>query len=69
MAHWHTQKSSGWGGRRKGAGRPRKPPLLVADLPQTDSPRAWLGGVMAHPDVPMRLRVEVAKALLRAAEA
>ncbi len=55
------------GGRRKGAGRPlgsRNKPRLIADLPLTNDPMAWLLAAMNHPALPLRLRKACAVALL-----
>jgi len=54
----------GWGGRRPGAGRPRKPKLLLPDLPRTDDPMQFLLAIVNHPKAPTRLRLEAAAALL-----
>ena len=59
--------STGWGGRRKGAGRPagaRNRPVLVHGLPAKDCPRAWLLAAMNHEALPLRLRMACAKALM-----
>lgn len=56
---------STWGGRRPGAGRPRKPPLLLPDLPTERDPAIWLSNLMQCADAPQRLRLEAARALLR----
>jgi len=59
--------STGWGGHRKGAGRPagsRNRPVLVHGLPMTPDPLEWLQALMQHPDAPTRLRVSAAKALM-----
>ena len=61
------KQHKGWGGRRKGAGRPvgsRNKPSLIDGLPFTDSPLVWLLALMAHEAAPMRLRVAAAKAAL-----
>lgn len=58
---------NGWGGRRKGAGRPvgsRNTPRLVHGLPETDCPLEWLLAAMNHPALPLRLRMSAAVALL-----
>lgn len=62
-----TEQRKGWGGRRKGAGRPagsRNKPSLIDALPVTDDPLAWLLSLIAHEAAPMRLRVAAAKAAL-----
>lgn len=59
--------SPGWGGRRKGSGRPlgsRNRPVLVDTLPATDDPKQWLYNAMNCPDLRLRLRVACAKTLL-----
>jgi hypothetical protein len=59
--------STGWGGRRKGAGRPpgsRNKPRLIHGLPETGDPAAWLLALVNHTAAPLRLRVNAAKALL-----
>ena len=59
--------STGWGGRRKGAGRPagaRNRPVLVHDLPETADPLQWLLNAMNHEALPLRLRMAAAKALM-----
>ncbi|WP_169168802.1 hypothetical protein [Acidovorax sp. SRB_24] len=59
--------ANGWGGRRKGAGRPagsRNKPLLADGLPETSAPLQWLLNAMNHPGLPMRLRIACAVALL-----
>ena len=59
--------STGWGGRRKGAGRPagsRNKPRLIDGLPITDCPAKWLLALVNRNDAPMRLRVSAAKALM-----
>lgn len=53
-----------WGGRRAGAGRPRKPPVLVSDLPYESDPARWLLNLMRRQASPMKIRTEAAKALL-----
>lgn len=73
----HAQKKSpmtksiksrnGWGGRRKGAGRPagsRNKPRLIEGLPSTQDPVQWLLALMNHTGAPIRLRVACAVALL-----
>lgn len=55
--------ANGWGGRRAGAGRKPAPLVLVA-LPITDCPLQWLQSAMRCEAMPMRLRIEAAKALL-----
>lgn len=55
--------ANGWGGRRAGAGRPRNPPVL-AELPRTDCPLQWLLNAMHCEALPLRLRLDAAKALL-----
>ena len=57
----------GWGGRRKGAGRPagsRNKPRLIHGLPETADPLQWLLAAMNHEALPLRLRMACAKALL-----
>ena len=59
--------STGWGGRREGAGRPlgsRNKPRLIHGLPETADPLQWLLALMNHPGAPLRLRMSAAKALL-----
>ena len=59
--------STGWGGRRKGAGRPvgsRNRPVLVHGLPETADPLQWLLAAMNHEALPLRLRMACAKALM-----
>ena len=59
--------STGWGGRRKGAGRPagaRNRPVLVHGLPETADPLQWLLNAMRHEALPLRLRMACAVALL-----
>ena len=59
--------STGWGGRRKGAGRPagaRNRPALVHGLPETADPLQWLLAAMNHEALPLRLRMAAAKALM-----
>ena len=59
--------STGWGGRRKGAGRPlgaRNRPVLVHGLPETADPLQWLLAAMNHAALPLRLRMAAAKALM-----
>ena len=57
----------GWGGRRKGAGRPagsRNKPRLIDGLPETQDPLTWLLAAMNIEALPLRLRVACAAALL-----
>ena len=59
--------STGWGGRREGAGRPlgsRNKPRLIHGLPETADPLQWLLNAMRHEALPLRLRMSAAKALL-----
>ena len=59
--------STGWGGRRKGAGRPpgaRNRPVLVHGLPETADPLQWLLNAMNHEALPLRLRMACAVAVL-----
>ena len=59
--------STGWGGRRKGAGRPpgaRNRPVLVHGLPETADPLQWLLNAMNHEALPLRLRMSAAGLLL-----
>ena len=59
--------STGWGGRRNGAGRPagaRNRPVLVHGLPETADPLQWLLNAMRHEALPLRLRMACAKALM-----
>ena len=59
--------STGWGGRRKGAGRPagaRNRPVLVHGLPETADPLQWLLALVNHTAAPLRVRVNAAKALM-----
>lgn len=61
------RKTSSWGGRRPGAGRPlgsRNRPRLIEGLPVGDDPLQWLLSVVNHADAPPRLRVSCAKALM-----
>ena len=58
---------NGWGGRRKGAGRPagtRNKPRLIHGLPETDDPLQWLLALMAHESATLRQRMAAAKALM-----
>ena len=58
---------NGWGGRRKGAGRPagtRNKPRLIHGLPETADPLQWLLALMAHESATLRQRVAAAKALM-----
>lgn len=58
---------NGWGGRRKGAGRPagtRNKPRLIHGLPETDDPLQWLLALMAHEGATLRQRMAAAKVLL-----
>jgi hypothetical protein len=60
-------RCSGWGGKRKGAGRPTgslNRPLLIRGLPQTDDALLWLLALMNLEDAPLRLRVSAAVYLL-----
>ena len=56
------------GGARPGAGRKRMPSILC-DSPAllTDDPEGFLRAVMHESTLPMRIRVDAAKALLRRA--
>ena len=59
--------STGWGGRRKGAGRPagsRNKPRLIDGLPITDCPAKWLLALVNHTAAPLSVRVNAAKALM-----
>ena len=59
--------STGWGGRREGAGRPlgsRNKPRLIDGLPETADPLQWLLNAMRHEALPLRLRMACAKALM-----
>ena len=59
--------STGWGGRREGAGRPlgsRNKPRLIHGLPETADPLQWLLNAMNHEALPLRLRMACAVALL-----
>ena len=59
--------STGWGGRRKGAGRPvgsRNRPVLVHGLPQTGDPVVWLLAAMNNPGFTLRQRVKIASTLM-----
>ena len=59
--------STGWGGRREGAGRPlgsRNKPRLIHGLPETADPLQWLLNAMRHEALPLRLRMACAKALM-----
>jgi hypothetical protein len=59
--------STGWGGRRKGAGRPpgsRNKPRLIHGLPETGDPAAWLLAALNHPDFTLRQRVKIASTLM-----
>ena len=59
--------STGWGGRRKGAGRPlgaRNKPRLIDGLPETADPLQWLLAAMNHEALPLRVRLACAVALL-----
>lgn len=67
MTRPRKTSSSGWGGRRPGAGRPlgsRNRPRLIEGLPVVDDPLQWLLSVVNHADAPPRLRVSCAKALM-----
>lgn len=55
----------GWGGSRKGAGRPHKLPVLLSDLPMTHDPKEWLLTLMRCAAAPLPLRCQAAKVLLR----
>lgn len=62
-----SSSARGWGGRRKGAGRPvgsRNRPVLVHGLPETDDPLQWLLALVNHDGAAMRLRADAAKALM-----
>lgn len=52
------------GGARGGAGRPRKEPQLLEDIPPTDDPVKFLKSLMNHPHVDARLRLGAAVALM-----
>lgn len=52
------------GGVRKGAGRPLGSRNKPVDLPKTDDPFKWLLALLQHPDTPLRLKLNAAKALL-----
>lgn len=57
----------GWGGRRKGAGRPpgsRNRPTLIGGLPVTADPLLWLLALLNSGDAPLRVRVRAAVVLL-----
>ena len=59
--------STGWGGRRKGAGRPagaRNKPRLIAGMPETADPLEWLLALVNHTAAPLSVRVNAAKALM-----
>ena len=59
--------STGWGGRREGAGRPlgsRNKPRLIHGLPETADPLQWLLNAMRHEALPLRLRMAAAKAMM-----
>ena len=59
--------STGWGGRREGAGRPagsRNAPRLTDALPAVDCPLQWLHNAMNCDALPLRLRMACAKALM-----
>lgn len=59
--------STGWGGHRKGAGRPpgaRNKPRLIHGLPDTADPLEWLKNAMNHEALPLRLRLTCAKTLM-----
>ncbi len=59
--------STGWGGRREGAGRPlgsRNKPRLIHGLPETADPLQWLLAAMNHPDLTLRQRVKIASTLM-----
>ena len=51
------------GGARAGAGRPRKPPVLL-DLPTVNDPLVFLLAVMNDSTIDVSLRLDAAKALL-----
>ena len=57
--------STGWGGRREGAGRPlgsRNKPRLIHGLPETADPLQWLLNAMRHGGRPLRRGMPCAKA-------
>ena len=59
--------STGWGGRRKGAGRPagsRNKPRLIHGLPETPDPLQWLLVLMNHEGAKLRQRMAAARVLL-----
>lgn len=67
MTRPRKTSSSGWGGRRPGAGRPlgsRNRSRLIEGLPVVDDPRRWLLALVNHERAPLRLRMNAAKALL-----
>lgn len=55
--------ANGWGGRRAGAGRPKKPPTLI-DLPHHDDPMTFLLAIVNCEGAGIRLRADAAKALM-----
>ena len=62
-----SSSGNGWGGYRKGAGRPlgaRNRPRLIHGLPACDCPLQWLLALVNHTAAPLRLRVSAAKALM-----
>ena len=59
--------STGWGGRRKGAGRPagsRNNPRLIHGLPACDCPLQWLLAAMNNDGFTLRQRIKIAGTLL-----
>jgi phage terminase small subunit len=52
------------GGKRPGAGRPRKQPVLAPASPAAQAPNEFLLATMRDPSVAMNLRIVAAKALL-----
>ena len=52
------------GGARAGAGRPKAPPVLIASIPATDDPRAFLMALMNNCEADIRLRIGAAKCLM-----
>lgn len=67
MTRPRKTSSSGWGGRRPGAGRPlgsRNRPRLIEGLPETTDPLQWLLAAMNHDGLTLRQRIGIAGTLL-----
>ncbi len=62
-----AKRNRGWGGSRKGAGRPpgvRNKPRLIDGLPFTNDPLEWLINVMMMEQLPLRMRLAAAVAVM-----